>query len=351
MIRSVGTLRNGFTTGSAASAAAVAAFLHSGNPVELILPSGESLKIPVAATGDGWASVVKDGGDDPDVTTGLEIRVTLTPCRESSTPADYEERIGDLELLIRGGTGIGIVTRPGLAVPVGKYAVNPMPRKMIAENLYRVGCRGRFLLEIAAPEGRTVAGKTMNPTLGVKNGISILGYSGVVRPYSHAAYAVTIVLQLKSFAAEGGIRAALVTGNRSAAAIARDCPDIASEGIVRIGDFIYVAVRAASVCRIPTLVIGCMAGKLFKYACAEKNTHANRSRLSLGRLREFDLPPMDLPLESMDTMRELAHHLSQDQWHRVLRVVYDRAKAVLQEWAGNTTVILNLYEEDGRQIL
>ena len=344
-------LRNGFTTGSAVTAAAVAAFRDPGEKVTLLLPGGGTLPIPVAEAAPGRASVVKDGGDDPDVTTGMTFRVTLTSFAGPAEPADHEEAAEGLTLVIRGVSGVGIVTRPGLAVPVGKYAVNPGPRKMLLTNLLRAGCRGRYLVTIEAVDGENVALRTLNPTLGIRGGISILGNSGIVRPYSNAAYAATIRLQLKSFAASGGRKAALVTGNRSADAVARDFPEIPAEGIVRIGDFIRVSLRAAAAAGLTEVVVGCMPGKLFKYACGEENTHAHRSKLTLVKLREFGIELPGIPLENMDSMGELSHHLTPGVWLDVLKKVHLRATEVLREWAGRTCVRAVLYNEKGEMIL
>ena len=152
MKRPAGTLREGYTTGSAVSAAAVAAYRHCSDPVELLLPGNQKLVIPVKSQSGPCAVVVKDGGDDPDVTTGMDLIVEVIPFDGAAENADYEESESGLLLVIRGGEGIGLVTRPGLAVPVGKYAINPMPRKMLLRNLLAAGCQGRYLVKITAPE-------------------------------------------------------------------------------------------------------------------------------------------------------------------------------------------------------
>lgn len=340
-----GTLRNGFTTGSAAGAAAVAAFRKSAEPVELCLPGGGRLTVPVCRIWPGGASVIKDGGDDPDVTTGSEIRVELAPFDSEPGASDYLEKSDELELVIRGGPGVGIATRPGLAVPVGKSAINPTPRRMLLENLAHAGCRGRFLVMISVPGGEETARKTLNPTLGIEGGISILGNTGIVRPYSNAAYAATLVLQIGSVAASGGKTVALTTGSRSAEAVARDYPELPPEAIIRIGDFIHVAVTAARKCKLEKLIVGCMPGKLFKYACGERNTHAQKSKLSPVKLREFGVDLPGLELEKMDTMGELAAHLEEAAYRKVLCAVLEKARSVLKQWAGETVVEVALYDD------
>ncbi len=344
-----GTLRNGFTTGSAAGAAAVAAFRQSAEPVELFLPGGGRLAVPVFRIWPGGASVIKDGGDDPDVTTGSEIRVELTPFEGEPGASDYLEKSDELELVVRGGPGVGIATRPGLAVPVGKSAINPTPRRMLLENLVKAGCKGRYLAVISVPGGEETARKTLNPTLGIEGGISILGNTGIVRPYSNAAYAATLVLQIGSIVASGGKTVALVTGNRSADAVARDYPELSPEAVIRIGDFIHVAVTAARKNKIGKVIVGCMPGKLFKYACGERNTHARECKLTLARLRDFGLDLPGLPLERMDTMGELAAHLEEAVYRKVLCAVLEKARSVLKQWAGETVVEVALYDDAGRR--
>ena len=351
MKRPAGTLREGYTTGSAVSAAAVAAFRHCAEPVELLLPGNKKRVIPVKNQLESCAVVVKDGGDDPDVTTGMELIVEVTPFDGPAENADYEESEAELALVIRGGKGIGLVTRPGLAVPVGKYAINPMPRKMLLHNLLAAGCKGRYLVKITAPEGEERARKTLNPTLGIVGGISILGNSGIVHPYSNAAYAATIALQMRSLAAEGVKRIAITTGSRTETAVKRDFPDLVENAVIRIGDFIHHSLVSAGKNGMEEVIAACMPGKLFKYACGERNTHAHKSKLTPARLREFGIELTGVELEKIDTMGELAAHLEEEQYRAVLEKLYPIAKKQLQVWAGKTAVTLVLYDDAGKQLI
>ena len=351
MKRPTGTLREGYTTGSAVSAAAVAAFRQCADPVELLLPGGKKLVIPVKSQSGACAVVIKDGGDDPDVTTGMELIVEVTPYEAEPESADYEESAEGLTLVIRGGDGIGLVTRPGLAVPVGKYAVNPMPRKMLLRNLLAAGARGRYLVKITAPEGEERARQTLNPTLGIVGGISILGNSGIVHPYSNAAYAATIALQMKSLAAEGVKRVAVTTGSRSETAVKRDFPDLPDNAVIRIGDFIHHSLTSAAKNTMTEVIAACMPGKLFKYVCGERNTHAHKSKLTPARLREFGIELPGVDLEKIDTMGELAANLSPEVYRTVLEKLYPIAKKQLQDWAGKTAVTLVLYDDAGKKLI
>ena len=178
-------LRNGYTTGSCMTAAACAAYralktAERPASIELRLPNGGLLTVPVAEVRPGFAAVIKDGGDDPDVTTGHRVEVAVEPFDGVPGPRDYS----DGNLVLTAGSGVGVATRPGLAVPVGKWAINPGPRRMLRDNLRP---ERRMRITVSVPDGEALAAETLNPALGVEGGISILGTSGIVRPYSNAA--------------------------------------------------------------------------------------------------------------------------------------------------------------------
>jgi len=192
-----GNLRTGFTTGTSAAAASVAAVLSIINQkktesVDVLLPKKSRITININSCefekNKAHCSVIKDAGDDPDVTHGAEIVVDLelTP-----NPNSIE---------IDGGEGVGRVTKPGIGLDIGQAAINPTPRKMIIENLTEVG---KEILEkngikviISVPKGKELGPKTDNPRIGIVDGISILGTSGIVMPYSTASFAAAIRLQL-----------------------------------------------------------------------------------------------------------------------------------------------------------
>lgn len=336
------------------TAAALAAWRGAGGTVTLHLPGGETPEIPIARTWPGGGAVIKDGGDDPDVTTGCEIAVTVVPFSGEPEESDHLVPCGEGELVVRGGAGVGRVTRPGLAVPVGKAAINPGPRRILAENFSLAGfgrtAGERLLVTVSVSDGEEIAKKTLNPVLGITGGISILGNSGIVRPFSNAAYAATIALQLRSAAANGATKAALTTGNRTTAAVRRDWPEIPPEAVVPVADFIEVALKAAAKARFEQVVVGCMPGKLFKYACGLENTHAHRNKLTLSRLRDFGIELPGVPLESLDTMGELRARIGAERFREVIDPVYDRAREVLQGWLSPVPLELALYDEDGRRI-
>ena len=228
-------LRSGYTTGACAAAAAKAALtaLIDRRPVgEVVirLPTGRAVAFALHSCGcgktEGYASVIKDAGDDPDVTHGAEVRVRVTW-------AD-----GPGVTFLR-GEGVGLVTKKGLPVPPGEPAVNPAPRKLIAETVEEVlavrGLAGRGVaVEISVPGGEELAKKTFNPRLGIVGGISILGTTGVVTPYSTAAWVASVTQEIDVAAAQGLRRLVLAVGARGER-LARDLFPLPPEAFVQVG--------------------------------------------------------------------------------------------------------------------
>ncbi len=360
MLNTTRKLRDGYTTGSCLAAATLAAreTLVSGKSlpaVTLRLADGTGLTIPIHEVRPGYAAVIKDGGDDPDATHGAEIRVTVSMTPEVPGEHDYLESCGSGTLLLTGGPGVGLATRPGLAVEPGKWAINPGPRRLLRSNLELAGFgrkKSDFLkVAVSVPHGREIAKQTLNPELGIVDGISILGVSGIVKPYSNAAYVATIALQLKMIHAAGGDTAALATGGRTAAALQRDFPELDPSAVIRIADFIRPAVTAAQSAGIRRLIIGCMPGKLFKYACGEENTHAHNVKLTPQRLVDFGLAPSGVDLSRINTMGELAAAVPAETFQKILRGLHPAAYRVLSAWGPRLDLTLALYNESGERII
>lgn len=263
-------LRTGWTTGTCASAAAKAAAIGAtaGEPpaeVEVGLPGGRRVTFPVQAQAANRCAVVKDAGDDPDCTDGARMtaEVVLRP---------------DGETELRGGAGIGTITRPGLGLPVGAPAINPVPRRMILAALAEVTDRP-LLVTFSVPGGEAMAAKTSNARLGIVGGISILGTTGVVRPFSTAAYRASVVQQIDVAAAQGERRVVLATGSRSEQAAMRLHPGLAEVCFVEVGDFTGIALRRAASAGMASVVFVGMAGKITKLAAGVMMTHFHRSKV------------------------------------------------------------------------
>ncbi|HMF04303.1 MAG TPA: cobalt-precorrin-5B (C(1))-methyltransferase [Acidimicrobiia bacterium] len=264
-------LRAGWTTGTCASAAAKAAAIGlttgaAPDEVEVGLPSGRRVRFPVEVEVPSRCVVVKDAGDDPDCTDGA--RVT----------ADVQGAPGVATTELRAGPGVGTITKPGLGLPVGAPAINPVPERMIRSALAEVTDRPA-VVTISVPGGEAMAAKTTNARLGIVGGISILGTTGIVRPFSTAAYRASVVQQIDVAAAQGERTVLLATGSRSERAATRLRPDLDGVCCVEVGDFTGIALRRAAAAGIGSVVFVGMAGKIAKLAAGVMMTHFHRSKV------------------------------------------------------------------------
>ena len=290
-------LKSGFTTGTAAAAAAKAAaiLLVSGcapDVVDIRLLTGDSIRIPVHRSRlisgcQAVATVIKDAGDDPDVTHGAEIGAVVTCYRRSNDFTMQEEAGGKRHprIVITGGEGVGQVTLPGLEIPPGQAAINLGPRKMIDQAIEDVldvrFVDDKITVQIFVPEGRRLAEKTMNARLGILGGISILGTTGIVRPMSHEAYVATIASSLSVARAAGCSQVVLTTGRRSERFAQSVFPVLPALGFIQIGDFFKLALQAASQNGFTRITLAVLFGKAVKMAQGFAHTHAAKADLSL----------------------------------------------------------------------
>jgi cobalt-precorrin-5B (C1)-methyltransferase len=281
-------LRTGWTTGTCASAAAKAAAIglctgQRPETVEVGLPDGSRISFPVEAgpSGEPWeAVVVKDAGDDPDCTDGA--RMTATVAFNAEAEADAEAHTGhDL----RAGVGIGTVTLPGLGLPVGAPAINPVPRKMINAALAEITDRP-LIVTFSVPGGQAMAAKTTNERLGIIGGISILGTTGVVKPFSTASYRASVVQQIDVAAAQGHDVVVLATGSRSESYALQAWPDVPPVCVVEVGDFTGIALRRAAGAGMHRAVFVGMVGKITKLAAGVMMTHFHRSKVDTDLLAD-----------------------------------------------------------------
>ncbi|HEX4864256.1 MAG TPA: cobalt-precorrin-5B (C(1))-methyltransferase [Acidimicrobiales bacterium] len=277
-------LRTGWTTGTCTSAAAKAAvigLLTSATPsvVDVALPSGKRVGFDVADAlpDEPWrAAIVKDAGDDPDVTDGAHLTVEARWLDDTSDP-------GTVELIA--GEGVGTVTLPGLGLPVGAPAINPVPERMIRAAVGEVTDRPVSLI-VSVPGGEEMAAKTSNARLGIVGGISILGTTGIVRPFSTASWRASVVQQVDVAAAQGRDVMVLSTGGRTDVAAQRLFPDLPSVCFVEVGDFTGVALRRASGAGMSSAVFVGMAGKIAKLAGGVLMTHYRRSKVDVDMLAD-----------------------------------------------------------------
>lgn len=280
-------LRTGYTTGTSATAAAKAALLAIINQtkienIDVKLPKGSFIKIPIHLCqfdkNGAKCSVIKDGGDDPDVTHGAEIVVDLS----------FTDKINEIE--IDGGEGVGIVTKPGLGLELNKAAINPIPKKMINENLREI--INKHHLEkgikviISVPKGKELGPKTDNPRIGILNGISILGTSGIVIPFSTASYAASIRQNLDVAIAMGNDTVVLTTGGRSED-FAKKIVNLPEHCFVQMGDFSGYTIQQCAKKEIKKAYVVGFIGKLAKMAAGVKQTHVKGSKVDMNFLAEL----------------------------------------------------------------
>jgi len=280
-------LREGYTTGACATAAAGAAAraLLTSKPVREItidLPVKKNVTFQMARCEVGkdrvTCGVVKDAGDDPDVTHGAEITAMV----------EWHDAPG---VTLTNGPGVGVVTRPGLAVPVGEPAINPVPRRMITRAVTAeadqadVALNGRGIrVTVSVPGGEGLARETLNPRLGIVGGISILGTTGIVKPFSSSAYRASIYVELKVPAENGVRQAVLTTGSRSEGYARQRYPDWPEMGFVQVGDHMDYALKHARRLKFPHVVIAGMIGKISKLAQGRMQTHVSEGGVDLGFL-------------------------------------------------------------------
>ncbi|MBN1904205.1 MAG: cobalamin biosynthesis protein CbiD [Deltaproteobacteria bacterium] len=273
-------LKDGITTGSCAAAAAAAAIETylgmSQESVTIDLPeSSRKISIDIHKTGirlaDGKdnissAVVIKNAGDDPDITHGAMIGVELY-----ITP-----HINNI-VIIRGGKGVGTVTRPGLPIKEGEAAINPVPRRMIEHEILSRIPEGKSLRVIATvfiEDGERLAKNTLNPRLGIVGGLSVLGTTGIVKPYSAKSYKETIDICLGSARSNNQETCVLSTGRKSEKLAQRLYPELDEKCFVQTADFFSYALKKAVKTGFRHIILSCFFGKLCKWAMNMKYTHA-----------------------------------------------------------------------------
>lgn len=333
-------LRTGFTTGTCAAAAAKAAGLGllSGSvpqEVDILLPIRKRVMLRVhharVLPGQARASVIKDAGDDPDITHGAEI-VSEVSWTESPQ-----------EIRIEGGEGVGLVTKPGLGLVVGSFAINPVPRKMIAQALKEalgeaLKKRGARVI-VSVPGGEELAQKTLNPRLGILGGVSILGITGIVKPYSRAAFKASIHQALKLARASGLTQAVLTTGGRTeefAMALFKGLPQ---EAFIQMGDFVHFAQASALRLGFERITIVAMIGKMAKMAKGIEQTHAAGSSVDMGFLASLALelgasPALTDEILKANTARHVMEIVEHSGFKGFYQALCERTSATFKQRLG-----------------
>ncbi|MEV8465344.1 cobalt-precorrin-5B (C(1))-methyltransferase [Fluviibacterium sp. DFM31] len=319
-------LRRGWTTGACATAATLGALerLWGGAfppTVRIVLPKGETplFDLQDCATGPDWAEcgVKKDAGDDPDVTHGAVIRVRVRALEPGAG------------VVFRAGAGVGVITRPGLPVAVGEPAINPVPRTMmqgvVAEQAARSGQRGDVELTVSIPGGAELAQKTWNPRLGIKGGLSVLGTTGIVRPFSCAAWIASIHRGIDVARASGLTHVAGCTGATSEAAVQRlyGLPDHA---MLDMGDFTGGLLKYLARHPVARVTIGGGIGKLTKLGQGARDLHSGRSQVDFATLNDWALQARLADVSKANTALQALEIAGPE----LAQVVADRALATVR---------------------
>ncbi len=319
--------------------------------VEIPFPTGErygfSLHSCDYLDGQGRASVIKDAGDDPDVTNGAEI-VAVVEENESET--------GDELIHLVAGTGVGRVTKPGLPVPVGEAAINPVPREMIrkavGEAIQELGAGEiPLLVTISVTDGEILAEKTLNKRLGIIGGLSILGTTGIVRPVSAKAWTDTIDASMKVARAVGLSEVLLSTGRTSEAAAQRIL-NLPEEARVMMGDYLAYALKAAKRQGFTAIHLAGMWAKVLKCGLGIPQTHVRHGALEMRQAADF-LHELGLEedlaasMATANTAREIYQRLKIAGRDDLVRAVCVRAREYAVKRSGLPVTVYLVTSEDG----
>ncbi|MDE5832069.1 MAG: cobalt-precorrin-5B (C(1))-methyltransferase CbiD [Desulfovibrio sp.] len=371
--------REGRTTGSCAAAAALAALRATegeapSRDVQIPLPpfvdaAPTLLTVPVSSAErlDGAAPynpslgcpmaravVIKDAGDDPDVTHGAPIVATIYA---GGDPLSLKTNAGKLDdVYLHGGPGVGVVTKSGLPVPIGEAAINPVPREQIRRALRMASASlsklpPPIVVEISIPDGETLAKNTLNSRLGIVGGVSILGTYGIVRPYSAEAYKETIRRCLA--AADPALPIVFSTGRRSEKALTRSYPSLPLSAFVQAGDLAEFSLREAAKLNPPFVVWGGFFGKIVKLAQGLPDTRAGLGDLDLSWIADLAGiagTPAAREIAAANTARQaLGILLASPVGRGTVREVLKLAKKRAEKWAGRKAII-HLFAENGEEV-
>ncbi|MBQ6378963.1 MAG: cobalamin biosynthesis protein CbiD [Prevotella sp.] len=331
-------LHSGLTTGTCATAAAVAATMRlmkneMPDEVPVVLPDGETIQVPVGY-GEGYAYCIKEAGDDPDVTNGIEIRASVKP---------FET----FEIL--GGEGVGTFTLPGFDYPPGEAAINKAPREMIRKNLECLSSiQCPLSITISVPQGAEIAKRTFNPRLGIEGGISIIGVSGIVKPFSEEAFIDSIRKCMTVAQASGSERVVINSGGKSERYVKALYPDLPQQAFVEYGNYIGETLKIANELNIKYVTLGVMLGKAVKLAAGHLDTHSRKATMDKEfiqqMLKESDC---DIDISKITLARELWEKLPQDRLQTFANTIISHCAEHCDPLLPNGSLTILLIDDDG----
>ena len=340
-------LHSGLTTGTCATAAAIAAtirLLKNEMPEEVpvLLPDGETIHVAVSY-GEDYASVFKDAGDDPDVTNGLEIRASVKPI-----PVNAPTRSLSDTFEILGGEGVGTFTLPGFDYPPGSPAINKAPREMIRQNIAAI-TNNPLSITITVPEGEAIAKRTFNPRLGIEGGISIIGVSGIVKPFSEEAFIDSIRKCMTIAQASGADRVVINSGGKSERFVKALYPDLPQQAFVEYGNYIGETLKIANELQIPQVTLGVMLGKAVKLAAGHLDTHSRKTTMDKAFISEMlEEAGIHLDISTLTLARELWEIIPEQKIQDFASTIIRHCERYCKPLLPNGTLTILLISDEGQ---
>lgn len=366
-------LKSGYTTGACATAAAKAALLallsrKEQTESQITLPSGEQITLPVAYT--EWAgcsatcTVIKESGDDPDVTNHSRIRVTVQLSLDASgcaKPMAQEEYCQETEsddtgrVIFQAGEGVGTVTLPGLGLKVGGPAINATPRKMIRQELIPLlpSPDSVAIVTVSVPGGEELAKRTFNPKLGIIGGISIIGTSGIVRPFSSDAFIASIRKEASVAKAIGCETLVINSGAKSERYLRSLYASLPPQSFVHYGNFIGETLKIAADLGFKQVILGIMIGKAVKLAEGFLDTHSKKVVMNKGFLQDVakEAKCEEATVDAINRItlaRELWELLAEKEQNRFFPLLLQKCKSYCAPILPDGELTLLLMSEEGK---
>ena len=329
-------LHSGLTTGTCATAAAIAATLalQGDRPsvIPVILPDGETISVPVGY-GEGYAYCIKEAGDDPDVTNGLEIRASVKPAES------FE---------IIGGEGVGTFTLPGFDFPPGSPAINKAPREMIRQNITAI-TSDPLSITISVPEGEAIAKKTFNPRLGIEGGISIIGVSGIVKPFSEEAFIDSIRKCMNVAQASGTNRVVINSGGKSERFVKALYPNLPQQAFVEYGNYIGDTLKIAHELNIKEVTLGVMLGKAVKLAAGNLDTHSRKTTMDKAFISEMlEEAGIHIDISALTLARELWEKIPKEHIQDFASTIIRHCETYCKPLLPNGALTILLISDEGQ---
>lgn len=343
-------LHSGLTTGTCATAAAVAETLRllkgeTPDEVPVILPNGETISVPVGYA-DGYAYCIKEAGDDPDVTNGIEIRAKAHPLPLPK---------GGEPIAIECGEGVGRFTLPGFDFPPGEPAINKVPREMIRQNLKELyeqsnlPSLGEGLgVGLSVPQGEEIARRTFNPRLGIEGGISIIGVSGIVKPFSEEAFIDSIRKCMTVAQASGSERVVINSGGKSERFVKALYPSLPQQAFVEYGNYIGETLKIAHELDIKAVTLGVMLGKAVKLAAGHLDTHSRKATMDKDFIRQLLAEAdCDIDISDITLAREIWEKLPSEKLQSFAQTIIRHCAEHCQPLLPNGTLTILLIDDEG----